>query len=81
MQLTKLIHAPQKDKRFPLYKLGIITSIETEWWLPRLGGRRNGKLVFYEYRVSVHDGQNILGTEAGDGCPAVCVYLVPPNYI
>ena len=37
--------------------------------------------MFYEYRVFVHDGQNILGTEAGDGCPAVCVYLVPPNYI
>ena len=45
------------------------------------GRKEEWEVMFYEYRVSVHDSENVLETEAGDGCRAVCVYLVPPNYI
>lgn len=44
------------------------------------GGGMSGELLFYGYRVSVWDDKKVLGTDSGDSCTTMCMYLTSLNY-
>ena len=43
------------------------------------GWRKNGRLMFNGYRVSVWRDEKVLETDSGDGCSTMWMYLVPLN--